>query len=62
MVDPWERYFDITRGHYYLRGYCHYTHGPHGRHDQARYLYYRLGRIVSLEVLPEKLPLQLRQT
>jgi predicted DNA-binding transcriptional regulator YafY len=55
-VEPWERYFDSVRGHYYLRGYCRRTVGPYGEHTQNRYFYYRLGRIRNLEVLPGKLP------
>ena len=56
VVDPDERYFDTVRGHYYLRGWCHYTDGPLGRYEQGRYFYYRLGRIADLRVLPNKLP------
>ena len=56
VVDPYKRYFDTVRGHYYLRGWCHYTDGPLGRYDQKRYFTYRLGRIFNLQVLPQKLP------
>ncbi len=55
-VEPWERYFDAVRGHYYLRGYCRRTAGPPGEYEQNRYMHYRLGRINRLEVLPQKLP------
>ena len=55
VVDPYERYFDTVRGHYYLRGWCYYTGGPLGRYEQGRYFYYRLGRIADLRVLPNKL-------
>jgi predicted DNA-binding transcriptional regulator YafY len=56
VVDPYERFFDTVRGHYYLRGWCHVTDGPLGRREQGRYFTYRLGRIAALEVLPNKLP------
>jgi predicted DNA-binding transcriptional regulator YafY len=56
VVDPYDRYFDTVRGHYYLWGWCHYTVGPGGRYDQQKYFYYRVGRIHNLEVLPDKLP------
>lgn len=56
VVAPYERYFDTVRGHYYLRGWCHYTDGPLGRYEQGRYFHYRLGRISDLRVLPDKLP------
>lgn len=56
VVDPWERYFDTARGHYYLYGYCHYTQGPRGRREQERYFHYRLGRIDAVQLLPTKLP------
>jgi predicted DNA-binding transcriptional regulator YafY len=55
VVDPYERYFDTVRGHYYLQGWCHYTDGPVGRYEQGRYFYYRLGRIGDLRLLPNKL-------
>jgi len=55
VVDPYERYFDTVRGHYYLRGWCHYTDGPLGRYDQRRYFDYRLGRVHNLQVLPDKI-------
>lgn len=56
VVDPWERYFDAGRGHYYLRGWCHYTCGPRGRREHGRYFDYRLGRISEVVLLPQKLP------
>lgn len=57
VVQPWERYFDSVRGHYYLRGYCKETSSEaHGTRSQHRYFYYRLGRIRNLEILPTKLP------
>lgn len=56
VVDPYDRFFDTVRGHYYLRGWCHYTDGPVGRYDQRRYFTYRLGRILGVQLLPNKLP------
>jgi predicted DNA-binding transcriptional regulator YafY len=56
VVDPYGRFFDTVRGHYYLKGWCHYTDGPLGRYDQRHYFYYRMGRIAEVEVLPGKLP------
>jgi predicted DNA-binding transcriptional regulator YafY len=58
VVDPYERYFDTTRGHYYLRGWCRETQGPRGRRLQECYFDYRLGRMRDLQVLPDKLPPQ----
>jgi len=52
VVDPYECYFDAARGHYYLRGWCHSIDG----HSKRRWSYYRLGRIIDLQVLPDKLP------
>ncbi|MDI7275108.1 MAG: WYL domain-containing protein [Anaerolineae bacterium] len=56
VVDPWERYFDAGRGHYYLHGWCHYTLGPRGRREHGRYFDYRVGRISEVVLLPQKLP------
>jgi hypothetical protein len=56
VADPYDRYFDTVRGHYYLRGWCYYTDGPLGRYDQQKYFAYRLGRIHNLSILPHKLP------
>jgi predicted DNA-binding transcriptional regulator YafY len=55
VADPYERYFDTAGGHYYLRGWCHYTDGPLGRREQCRYFDYRIGRIGEVHVLPHKL-------
>ncbi|MFQ5436595.1 MAG: WYL domain-containing protein, partial [Anaerolineae bacterium] len=55
-VEPWGRYFDSVRGHYYLRGFCRRVVGPLGEFHLERYLPYRLGRINNLEMLPQKLP------
>jgi len=56
-VDIYEPYyFDPGRGHYYVRGWCHYTVGPSGQQRVEAYVYYRLGRIRNLRLLPPKLP------
>jgi len=56
-VEPWGLSFIAVWGHYYLRGYCRYTDNElHGREIQRQYVYYRLGRIRNVEVLPDKLP------
>ena len=55
-VEPWRRYFDSVRGHYYLRGFCRAVAGPSGVWQARRYFAYRLGRISNLEVLPQRLP------
>jgi hypothetical protein len=58
VVEPWERYFDTGRGHYYLRAYCLWRDGPDGPSEPHAYRHYRLGRIQagSATVLPAKLP------
>ncbi len=57
VVDPWLRYFDSTRGHFYLRAYCRQVTDASGEtHLRHGYRHYRLGRIHNLRVLPEKLP------
>ncbi len=54
-VYPYKIYFH--RGHYYLHGYCLHVIRPDGRRvDRRRYIPYRLGRILELNVLPNKLP------
>lgn len=55
-VDPYERYFDTTRGHYYLRGWCLGIGRPEQWTGSGMYVYYRLGRISNLRVLPHKMP------
>lgn len=55
VVEPYRRYFDTTRGHYYLRAYCCTIDGPAGRQEPRRYRTYRLGRILELTVLPHKM-------
>jgi predicted DNA-binding transcriptional regulator YafY len=54
-VEPYERYFDTTRGHYYLHAYCRCIRRPDGREEPCRYHTYRVGRILELTVLPQKL-------
>jgi predicted DNA-binding transcriptional regulator YafY len=56
VVDSYERYFDAARGHYYLRGWCLVASGPEGQAGPGAYIYYRLGRISNLRVLPHKMP------
>lgn len=56
VVAPYELHFDTRRGHYYLRGWCHYVVGPQGRQEIGGRRDYRLGRITDLQVLPDKLP------
>jgi predicted DNA-binding transcriptional regulator YafY len=57
VVDPYEPpYFDTVRGHYYLRGWCRYIVSPLGQQEAGQYIYYRLGRMSDLQVLPNKLP------
>ena len=34
VVDPYTRYFDTARGHYYLRGWCHSTKDEGQRQEQ----------------------------
>ena len=55
VVDPHECYFDTTHGHYYLRAYCRSIVGPEGRDEPCDYHTYRLGRILELTVLPQKM-------
>ena len=56
VVDPYDRFFDTASGHYYLKGWCHYTDGPVGKREQGHYITYRLGRIDEVHVLPARLP------
>ena len=56
VVEPYKRYFDTARGHYYLRAYCRRIESPDGRSDPCTYFTYRVGRILDLTVLPHKLP------
>lgn len=57
VADPWLRYFDSTRGHFYLRAYCRQVTDASGTtHRRHGYRHYRLGRMQNLKVLPEKLP------
>jgi hypothetical protein len=55
-VAPVRVYFDPGRGHYYLYGWCRDISGPEGVTELQQYLYYRLGRIRSLRVLPDMVP------
>jgi predicted DNA-binding transcriptional regulator YafY len=55
VVDPYDRTFDTARGHYYLRAYCRCADTPEGREEPHCYIDYRVGRILELKVLPQKL-------
>jgi predicted DNA-binding transcriptional regulator YafY len=55
VADPEKLTFDARRGHYYLRAYCRSIQSPAGRDEPYRYITYRVGRIVELAVLPQKL-------
>ena len=55
VVEPYERTFDTTHGHYYLRAYCRRVEGPDGRDDPRCYRTYRVGRILELTVLAQKM-------
>lgn len=55
VVEPYRRYFDTMRGHYYLHAYCIRVDGPGGCEEPRCYHTYRLGRILELTVLPHKM-------
>jgi predicted DNA-binding transcriptional regulator YafY len=55
VVDPYDRTFDTARGHYYLRAYCRRVEGSDGHEEPHCYITYRVGRILDLKVLPQKL-------
>ncbi len=55
VADPQKLTFDARRGHYYLVAYCRSIQNPAGRDEPCRYITYRVGRIVELAVLPQKL-------
>lgn len=48
--------FEASLGHYYVRGWCHYSVGPTDRLEVNGYIAYRLGRIRNLRLLSQKLP------
>ena len=58
VVQPWELYFDATRGHEYLDGYRVSVTGPYGEWREGAWQRYRPVRILpeSIEVLPDRLP------
>jgi hypothetical protein len=56
VVDPYDLWFDPAHGHFYLRGWCHYSQDAAGRRDEEHYLTFRLGRISNLRLLPDRLP------
>lgn len=55
VVEPHRCYFDAAHGHYYLRGYCRGVEGAGERREAGGYVTYRVGRILELRVLPQKL-------
>ncbi|MEM4168224.1 MAG: WYL domain-containing protein, partial [Candidatus Caldarchaeum sp.] len=55
-VAPVRVYFDPGRGHYYLYGWCQSIAGPEGIADCQQHLYYRVGRIQGLRILPDVVP------
>jgi hypothetical protein len=55
-VAPIRVYFDPGRGHYYLYGWCRSISGPEGVADCQQHLYYRVGRIGRLWMLPDMVP------
>lgn len=60
-VQPWNRYFETTSGHYYLDAYRLKVEGPYGVWEKGTWQRYRLGRILDnedLRVLPDRLPPQ----
>lgn len=56
VVDIYEPLrFEAASGHYYVRGWCHYTIGPDSRTEVNHYIDYRLGRISRVNILSQKL-------
>lgn len=57
-VEPWNRYFDSTRGHFYLDAFMREVDGPYGLWKARQWMRYRIGRIQAegIQVLPERLP------
>lgn len=57
-AEPWNRYFDSARGHFYLDAFLREVDGPHGQWKAQRWMRYRIGRILpeGIQVLPERLP------
>lgn len=55
-VAPERCYYDVARGHYYLRGWCKKVTGPEGTTPVDRYITYRLGRMTNVQILPDVLP------
>jgi predicted DNA-binding transcriptional regulator YafY len=55
-VEPWNRFFDAARGHFYLDAYRRKVEGPYGVWETGQWQKYRLGRILAegIEVLPDK--------
>lgn len=57
-VEPWHRFFDSARGHFYLDGFMREVDGPLGLWKARQWMRYRIGRIQAegIAVLPERLP------
>lgn len=57
-LEPWHRFFDPTRGHFYLDGFMREVDGPLGLWKAHQWMRYRIGRILAegIQVLPERLP------
>lgn len=55
-VAPLQYFYDTTRGHYYLRGWCREITGPEGVNRVDRLLSYRVGRIKGVQILPDVIP------
>ncbi len=57
-VEPWNRYFDSARGHFYLDAFLREVDGPNGLWKARQWMRYRIGRIQAegIQVLPERLP------
>jgi predicted DNA-binding transcriptional regulator YafY len=55
-VEPYRRFFDTARGHFYLDAYRRRVEGPYGTWDKGQWQKYRIGRILSqeIQVLPDK--------
>jgi len=57
-VEPWHRFFDSARGHFYLDAFLREVDGPYGLWKARQWMRYRIGRILpeGIQVLPERLP------